>query len=161
MHNRKWLLLFTVLVVAFFVALAAGSSTDWEWSLGGTDEETEEPAAEDEDAEVDREEAASDAQIQTGLEIDDELAVLSPQSAFAPNEDFWVSYESNASFGTDQVTVLIEDNADGETILQDKQEVEPDWNVLAVSVWISDPGQYTISVMDADRVLANHQVVIQ
>ncbi|MGM0687971.1 MAG: hypothetical protein ACQESO_00130 [Bacillota bacterium] len=99
--------------------------------------------------------------LETGLEIDQELLIISAQTTFMPNEIFYFYFYNNAVFGSGQVTVQLVENSNEKVLAQSNYEVDPDDDSLTDKIWFGSPGRYTIVVKVGGEIRATQEVIIE
>ncbi|HSW35264.1 MAG TPA: hypothetical protein VLH18_01535 [Candidatus Limnocylindrales bacterium] len=100
--------------------------------------------------------------LETGLEVDDDFAIVSPQTTFNLNEKFYITFFNDESLGTNLITLQVTDVA-GEILVNRAYEVNPEWKGMAIEFDSSFtiPGVYAISIIINDRVRASQEVTIE
>jgi hypothetical protein len=101
------------------------------------------------------------AGIQVGAEVNDDLYIVSPKTNVAVGEDFYISFDNNASIGTGVVTLLVEDSESKEVIEEISYEVDPEWTIIVTEqLYFPDPGKFKISFIVNDEVRATQEVIV-
>jgi hypothetical protein len=99
--------------------------------------------------------------IETGLEVDEELRVINPQTTFKANQDFYFYFFNNAVFGSDRITVQLVDGTNDFVLAEHTYEVNPTENHLTDGIFFSSPGNYLITVRINGIVRATRTVTIE
>ena len=101
------------------------------------------------------------AAIQVGAEVDDDLYIVSPKTNLAVGEDFYISFDNNASFGTDFITLLVEESESNEVIEEISYNVDPEWTIIVTEqLYFPDPGKFKISFIVNEKVRATQEVIV-
>ena len=129
-----WLTLFIVLVALVATSCSGGTTST---SVGG-------------------------AQLELGAEYDDDLYIISPKTTFAPGENFYISFDNNASFDSNvitfQVFIVETDELFGEIIYDD---IDPEWTILVTEpLYIDDPGKYNVKAVVNGKVRATQDIIV-
>lgn len=102
------------------------------------------------------------AAIQVGAEVNDNLYIVSPKTNFTVGEDFYISFDNNASFGTDFITLLVEDSESKEVIAELSYEVDPEWTIIVTEqLYIPNPGKFKVSFIVNDKARATQEVIVE
>jgi len=107
------------------------------------------------------------AVVETGYRIEDQddnngkKEIISPQTTFKANEDFYFSFFNNEPFGEDEVIVELINSDTGEVKAENNYEVDPEGNNVFDMIWFNTPGMYKISVKVGDQVRATQEVIIE
>ncbi len=99
--------------------------------------------------------------IETGLEVDEELRVLTPQTTFKANQDFYFYFFNNAAFGSDRLTVQLVDGNSDSVLAEHTYEVDPAETSLTDGIFFGLPGSYLITVRINGIVRAARAVTIE
>ncbi len=138
LKQNGWLVLLLIPVILFCVSC-----------------EEEEPEREPESTSV------GGSVLETGYEVDDDRKIVSPQTTFRANEDFYFSFYNNEPFGEEEVTVELIHSDTGEVKAENVYEVDPEWDLVADMIWFGHQGMYKISVEVGDEVRATREVIIE
>lgn len=102
------------------------------------------------------------AAIQVGAEVNDDLYIVSPKTNLTVGEDFYISFDNNDSFGTDFITLLVEDSESKEVIVEVSYNVDPAWTIIATELlYIPEPGKFKISFIVSEKVRATQEVIVE
>lgn len=99
--------------------------------------------------------------IETGLEVDEEFRVLTPQTTFKANQDFYFSFFNNAMFDSDRLTVQLVDGNSDSVLAEHTYEVDPTETHLTDGIFFGSPGSYLITVRINGIVRATRAVTIE
>ena len=101
------------------------------------------------------------AAIQVGSEVNDDLYIVSPKTNLAVGEDFYVSFDNNASFGTDYITMKVENSESGEVLEEVEYNVDPEWTIIVTEqLYFPDPGKFKISFIVSEKARATQEVIV-
>lgn len=101
------------------------------------------------------------ATVTTGHEIDDDNMIVSEQTTFKANEDFYFSFYNNEPFGVEEVMIELIFSSSGEVKADNKYQVDPDGDIVFDMIWFSQPGFYKISALVGEEVRAMQEVIIE
>ncbi len=101
------------------------------------------------------------ATLQTGYEIDDDYMIVSKQTTFKANEDFYFSFYNNEPFGVEEVLIELIYSGSGEVKADNKYEVDPDGDTVYDMIWFGQPGIYKVSAQVGEEVRAMQEVIIE
>ncbi len=101
------------------------------------------------------------AQVKMGLEVNDDLSIRSTKTSFEAGEVFNISFDNNASFGANYVTMRVEDSDTKEMVGEVDYEVDPEWTIMVTDGSLTDPGKYKISFIVGGKVRASQEVIIK
>ncbi len=101
------------------------------------------------------------ANIQTGLEINDDYEVIEQQVYFKPNQEFYFHFHNNMPFDSEEVIVRLIANSSEKTLAESDYEVNPDSNQLTDKIWFGGTGMYTIIAIVGEDVRATREVMIE
>ncbi len=107
------------------------------------------------------------AVVETGYRIDDQndnngkLRMISPQTTFEVNEDFYFLFFNNEPFGEDEVIVELINSDTGEIKAENIYPVDPEGYNVFDMIWFNSPGMKKISVKVGDQVRATQEVFIE
>ncbi len=133
---RRYGLLFAAIIAVALVAVSCSGGTS-STSVGG-------------------------AGIQVGAEVNDDLYIVSPKTNLAVGEDFHVSFDNNASFGTDYITLKIEHSESGEVLEEVEYNVDPEWSIVVTEqLYFPDPGKFKISFIVNGKARATQEVIVK
>jgi hypothetical protein len=131
--NLKRLAVFMILVSLFAVSCSGGTTST---SIGG-------------------------AQIEAGDDYDEDLNIISPRTSFASGEGFYVSFDNNASFNSDSVTIQADDAETDEIVGEITYEVDPEWTIIVTDlINIEGAGKYKLKAIVDGKVRATQDIVI-
>ncbi len=99
--------------------------------------------------------------IETGLEVDEDLRVITPQTTFKANQDFYFYFFNNAVFGSDRLTVQLVDGNSDSVLAEHTYEVDSTENHLTDGIFFGSPGSYLITVRINGIVRASRAVTIE
>jgi hypothetical protein len=99
--------------------------------------------------------------IETGLEVDEDFRVLTPQTIFKANEDFYFYFFNNAGFDSDRLTVQLVDATSDSVLAEHTYEVDPTETQLTDGIFFGSPGSYLITVRINGIVRATRTVTIE
>jgi len=99
--------------------------------------------------------------LELGYEVDENFSIVSPQTTFKADEDFYFSFYNNEPFGNNDVTIELLDTNTDEILAEGIYEVDPEWDTVSDMIWFSDPGKYKISIKVGDQVRATQEVTIE
>jgi len=99
--------------------------------------------------------------IETGLELDENNAIVSFSDIFKTNQDFYIHFENNGPFEHDQVTFQLIDTKDDQILAQEIYNVETDAHDLYSLIFFSRPGLYRIVAIVGDQIRATREVIIE
>jgi len=129
---KKIFLLVSVMILTAFVLTSCTTST----SVGG-------------------------ASIETGSAINNDYEIVSTSNTFSAGEEFYYSFFNNNDFNSNIVTLRLTDTQNDEILFEHNYDVEPTWNILADTIWFSDPGKYKITLIIDGKVRATQEVIIE
>jgi hypothetical protein len=102
------------------------------------------------------------AAIQVGAEVNDDLYIVSPKTNLSVGEDFYVSFDNNASFESDYITMKIENSESGEVLDEISYNVDPEWTIIVTEqLYFPDPGKFKISFIVNEKVRATQEVIVE
>ena len=128
------LIVFVILVALFTVSCSGGTTST---SIGG-------------------------AKIEMGDDYDDDLYIVSPRTTFAPGEGFYVSFDNNASFDTDSVTIQANDTETDELFGEITYNVDPEWTIMVTEpINIGEAGKYKFKAIVNGSVRATQDIIIE
>ena len=128
-----WLTVFIILVSLFAVSCSGGTTST---SIGG-------------------------AKIEMGDGYDDDLYIISPRTSFSAGEDFYISFDNNASFDSNSITIQADDAETGEFFGEISYDVDPEWTIMVtVPVNIGEPGKYKFKAIINGTVRATQDIII-
>jgi len=99
--------------------------------------------------------------IETGLEVDEDFRVVSPQTTFKANQDFYFYFFNNSIFDTDRLTVQLVDGKKNQVLAEHTYEVDPTETHLTDGIFFGSPGSYLITVRIDGIVRATRAVTIE
>ncbi len=139
LKQNGWLVLLLIPVILFCVSC----------------EEEEEPERTPESTSV------GSSVLETGYEIDDDKRIISPQTTFKADEDFYFSFDNNEPFGVEEVKVELIFSDTEEVKAENTYDVDPEWDQVADMIWFGEPGMYKISVEVGGEIRAAREVIIE
>jgi hypothetical protein len=102
------------------------------------------------------------AGIQIGAEVNDDLYIVSPKTNLTVGEEFYVSFDNNASFGTDFITMKVENSESGDVLEEVEYNVDPEWTIIVTEMlYFPDPGKFKVSFMVNEKVRATQEVIVE
>ena len=101
------------------------------------------------------------AVIITGLELDENNQILNPGDTFKPNQDFYIYFNNNDSFGFDQVTFQLLDTENDKILAQEVYDVNIEENELYSLVYFGSPGLFRILALVGGQTRATREVLIK
>lgn len=102
------------------------------------------------------------AAIQVGAEVNDDLYIVSPKTNLSVGEDFYVSFDNNASFESDYITIKIENSESGEVLDEISYNVDPEWTIIVTEqLYFPDPGKFKISFIVNEKVRATQEIIVE
>ncbi len=101
------------------------------------------------------------AVLETGHELDDDHMVVSAQTTFTANEDFYFSFYNNEPFSVEEVKFELIYSGSGEVKADNRYEVDPEGDIVYDMIWFSQPGIYKISAIVGEEVRATKEVIIE
>ncbi len=101
------------------------------------------------------------AVIETGLEVDDDYLIITPQTAFTADQDFYFYFDNNQPFGSDRLTVQLVDGRNDKVLAEHTYEVDPGDHSLTDGIYFGNPGQFLITVRIDGLVRATREVLIE
>jgi len=101
------------------------------------------------------------AVIITGLELDENNQILNPGDTFKPNQDFYIYFNNNDSFGFDQVTFQLLDTENDKILAQEVYDVDIEENELYSLVYFGSPGLFRILALVGGQIRATREVLIK
>ena len=101
------------------------------------------------------------AVIITGLELDENNQILNPGDTFQPNQDFYIYFNNNDSFGFDQVTFQLLDTENDKILAQEVYDVNIEENELYSLVYFGSPGLFRILALVGGQTRATREVLIK
>jgi hypothetical protein len=102
------------------------------------------------------------AAIQIGAEANDDLYIVTPKTNLSIGEDFYVSFDNNASFASDYITMKIENSESGEVLELIEYNVDPEWTIVVTEMlYFPDPGKFKISFIVNEKVRATQEVIVE
>ncbi len=101
------------------------------------------------------------AQLETGLDIDDQWEIVFTQTTFQANEEFHFNFNNNTAFDSELVTVQLIGNSNEKVLAESDYEVDPDDYSVTDKIWFGSPGRYTIVVKVGGEVRATQEVIIE
>jgi hypothetical protein len=129
-----WLIVIMVLISLFTVSCSGGTTST---SIGG-------------------------AKIEMGDDHDDDLYIISPRTSFSPGESFYVSFDNNAPFDSDSVTIQADDTETEELYGEITYNVDPEWTIMVTEpVNIEEPGKYKFKAIVNGSVRATQDIIIE
>lgn len=99
--------------------------------------------------------------IETGLAIDDDLRIISPQTTFKAGEDFYFYFYNNGNFNSERLTVQLVDSRNEKVLAEHTYEVEPGENSLTDGIFFGNPGSFLVTVRIDGLVRATRQIIIE
>ncbi len=129
-----WLTVF-ILLVAFATVSCSGGTTST--SIGG-------------------------AKLELGEDYDDDLYIISPKTTFKTGENFYISFDNNASFDSNlivfQLIVAETDELFGDIVYDD---VDPQWTIIVTEpLYVNDPGKYNVKALVNGKVRATQDIIV-
>jgi hypothetical protein len=101
------------------------------------------------------------AKIEMGEEYDDDLYIISPKTSFSAGEDFYISFDNNALFESDSVTIQADDTETDEFYGEITYNVDPEWTIMVTEpLNIGDPGKYKFKAIVDGKVRATQDIII-
>lgn len=100
------------------------------------------------------------AVVETGLEVDDDYRIVSPQTDFTAGEDFYFYYFNNQPFGSDRLTVQLVDGRNEKVIAEHTYDVDPLDESLTDVIFFGNAGAYYVTVRIDGIVRASSEVTI-
>lgn len=102
------------------------------------------------------------AQLELGTDYDDDLYIVSPKTTFEPGENFYISFDNNAAFDSNEIAfqlVIVEtDELFGEIIYDD---VDPEWTIIVTEpLYVDEPGKYKVKAVINGNVRATQDIII-
>ncbi len=101
------------------------------------------------------------ATVTTGLELNDDLSIRSTKTNFRLDEVFIISFDNNAPFGSNIITMQVEDTDAKEMIGSVDYDVDPEWAIVTTEGSFNEPGKYKISFLVNGKVRATQTVIIE
>ncbi len=101
------------------------------------------------------------ASIETGYEVNNDFEIVSTSNTFPAGDEFYYSFYNGSKFGSGTITLKLIDSESSETLLDHDYEVEPEWSILADTIWFNEPGKYKISISIDGKVRATQEVIIK
>ena len=102
------------------------------------------------------------ARVQLGSTYDDDLKIISPEVTFAVNENFYVSFNNNASFNTSNFTLLVENSGTNEIYAEVVYDVDPSWSIAVTElVFVPEAGVYKFSCIVDGVVRATQEITVE
>jgi hypothetical protein len=99
--------------------------------------------------------------IETGLEVDENLRVVTPQTTFKANQDFYFYFFNNSIFNSDRLTVQLVEGKKNQVLAEHTYEVDPTDLDLTDGIFFGNPGVYLITVRIDGIVRATRTVTIE
>jgi hypothetical protein len=101
------------------------------------------------------------AKIEMGDDYDDDLYIISPRTSFSAGEDFYISFDNNASFDSNSITIQADDTETGEFFGEISYDVDPEWTILVTEpLNIGEPGKYKFKAIVNGAVRATQDIII-
>ncbi len=101
------------------------------------------------------------AVVEVGLEVNDDLEIVTPQTTFQANEDFYFYFYNNQPFNTERLTVQLVDGRNEKVLAEHTYEVDPGQTSLTDGIFFGNPGKYLITVRIDGIVRATREVTIE
>lgn len=101
------------------------------------------------------------ANIETGLELDENNKIVSISDTFRINQDFYIHFENNGPFEDERVTFQLIDTKNDQILAQDHYDVESEDHHLYSIIYFSSPGLYRIVALVGNQIRATREVVIE
>ena len=102
------------------------------------------------------------ADIQIGSEVNDNLYIVSPKTNLLVGEDFYVSFDNNALFASDYITMKIENSESGEVLSEVEYNVDPEWTIVVTEkLYFADLGKFKVSFIVNGKVRATQEVIVE
>jgi serine/threonine protein kinase len=102
------------------------------------------------------------AGIQIGAEVNDDLYIVSPKTNLTVGEDFYVSFDNNASFESASITMKVENSESGEILEEVEYNVDPEWTIIVTEqLYFPDPGKFKVSFIVNEEVRATQEVIVE
>ncbi|NCU32438.1 MAG: hypothetical protein EOM23_05805 [Candidatus Moranbacteria bacterium] len=102
------------------------------------------------------------ASLELGTNHNDDLEIVSPQTTFAANENFYLSFDNNASFGVSSFDLIIENLDSGVVTDEISFNVDPEWSIVVTDTFfIEVPGKYKFSAVVNGRVRATQEIIVE
>ncbi len=134
MSKRLIGLIVIIILVSLFAVSCSGSTTSS--SIGG-------------------------AKIEMGDDYDDDLYIISPRTSFSAGEDFYISFDNNASFDSNLITIQADDAETDEFYGEITYDVDPEWTILVTEpLNIGEPGKYKFKAVINGTVRATQDIII-
>ncbi len=99
--------------------------------------------------------------LEMGHEVDEEDRILSPETRFKANEDFYFSFYNNEPFENEPIEVMLIKSETDEVLADNVYEVRPDEDTIADMIWFGKPGLYKILVEVGGEERAFQEVIIE
>ncbi len=102
------------------------------------------------------------ANLELGSSHNDELEIVSPKTTFAANENFYVSFDNNASFNVSSFDLVIENIDSGVVTDEISYNVDPEWSIVVTDTFFIDvPGKYKFSAVVNGSVRATQEIIVE
>jgi hypothetical protein len=101
------------------------------------------------------------AMIRTGLELNDENQIIIVDEIFEANQDFYIHFDNNGAFNSEQVIFQLVDTKNDKILAQENYEVSEEESELYSLVFFSSPGLYRIVALVGEEIRATREVIIK
>ena len=102
------------------------------------------------------------ANIELGSSHNDDLEIVSPKTTFAANENFYVSFDNNASFNVSSFDLVVENIDTGVVTDEISYNIDPEWSIIVTeTLFIEVPGKYKFSAIVDGSVRATQEIIVE
>ncbi len=102
------------------------------------------------------------AAIQIGAEANDDLYIVTPKTNLSVGENFYISFDNNASFGSDYITLKIENSESGDVLELLEYNVDPEWSIVVTEQrFLPEPGKFKVSFIVNEKTRATQEVIVE
>jgi hypothetical protein len=102
------------------------------------------------------------ANLELGSSHNDDLEIVSPKTTFAANEEFYVSFDNNASFNVSSFDLIIENVDTGVVTDEISFNIDPEWSIVVTDTFfIEAPGKYKFSAVVNGSVRATQEIIVE
>lgn len=102
------------------------------------------------------------AELIFGTERDDKtLEIKNPGTTFKAGEAFYYVLKNNEAFGSDKLTIRLENAATGENMLEQSYDVTADNSLYSNTVGFNNPGKYRVLLIIDGKTRAQQEVIIE
>ena len=101
------------------------------------------------------------AVLETGLAVDENLAIIDPGINFKSNEEFYFYFHNNEPFNDERVVVQLIESKSDRILAESEYPVEPEANSITDMIWFGGKGKYKIVINISGQIRATREVIIE